>query len=483
MKSAAILFTLALLVILGLAGCRTFSGAETAAPDLPVPGVYAAAGTGLRGPGGAVREDDPVLRELLREALEQNRDLRQAASRVQAAEAEARIAGADRWPSLGIGGTASRRRLNQIGGGFQVGSVTVSNYDSLLSSNWELDLWGRLADVGRAAALDADAAHRDYEAARLSLSGQVARLWYAMAEAAEQLALAERRLATFESNETLVQRRFERGLADALDLRLIRSQTRSAGSAVEEARASLDAGIRRLEILLGRYPGRELAVRSGLPELGPRPEPGLPSELLRQRPDLRSAEDRLLAAGYRHAAADKLRFPQFSLTAAGGTSSSELRELSNPDFRVWTLVGNLSQPVFQGGRITGSRARAEAQWESAAAAYERAVLEAFREVETALAAESFLHERRAQLEAVVAESVAAEDLAWDRYERGLVEVVTVLEAQRRAFEAQAGLLSIRNALIQNRIDLLLALGLFPVEGVLPPEALEEVARPAGWDEA
>jgi len=459
MKSRQILW---ILIAMGLSGCQIREYPYAELPEIDHGSEY----TGLGEAGEAFKYEvgwldefqDKQLKGLVVEGLENNPDLRITATRIKIARADLKIAGADLWPEVQFSGTGSRRRVNQIGGGIQVQSTTVSNFNPVFNTRWEVDLWGRIRDTREASLKEWEASGHELEAARLSLAAQLSKTWFDIMEEQAQLALSKKRLQTFEANEHMIQNRFERGLSGALDLRLIRTQTDTTRSTVEQQRATLDALIRQFEVLLGRYPAQALSTRESLPELTKRLPPGIPSGLLNRRPDILASRKRIEAAVSQTDAAYKLRLPQFSLTANGGTSTNELKDVADPDFAIWTLVSNITQPIFQGGAIRGNIDRSRAQLEQLAESYVQTSLQAFLEVETALARENYLHEQRKHLESVVEESTAAEALAWDRYQRGLVDVVTVLESQRRSFDAQSQRLSVANALLQNRIDLYLALG-------------------------
>ncbi len=449
----------------GLAGCATSPEDRTANHEVAVPEAWEALGEGELAAteegvatGWLVTFQDPVLESLVLEALVHNRDLQIAAARIEAARAGARVAGADLYPTLGANLGASRQKTNQFGGGVPIQPITFDNYNIGLSSTWELDVWGRVRD-GRSAAIgELEATEADYEAARLSLAAQVARLWFDYIEIEAQLELAEERLQTFESNELLVQRQFERGLSSALDYRLIRSQTLSARSLLEQNRINRDIIVRTLETVLGRYPANQIETVEQLPTIEGAVPVGLPSRLLNRRPDIRSAERRLSAAEREVSATKKLRLPTFSLTATGGTASNELEDVVDPDFSVWSLAGNVTAPIFQGGRIQGQVDQREALYEQQIYRYENTLLTAFREVENALATEAYLRNQEQHLAGAAEESIRAEELAWDRYQRGLVGIITVIESQRRSFDAQTNLLTVSKARLQNRVDLHLALG-------------------------
>ena len=199
----------------------------------------------------------------------------------------------------------------------------------------------------------------------------------------------------------------------------------------------------------------------------PGPVPvGLPSELVARRPDLSSAERRLAAADEQLWKARRSLYPRFSLTAGGGTASDQLSDLVDGDFRVWSLLGNLTQPLFQGGKLRAGVDRAAAGRAELVASYAGLVLAAFSEVESALAAEQHLIERKRHLAEAARQLGAARRLAEDRYRSGLGDYLLVLESQTRELAAEGELLTLRRELLQNRVDLHLALG----GGFHPPAA-------------
>ena len=210
--------------------------------------------------------------------------------------------------------------------------------------------------------------------------------------------------------------------------------------------------------MAGRYPARRLEVPQDLPHVpGPVPA-GLPSDLVRRRPDLAAAERRLAAADARLASAKAERYPRLSLTGSGGRSSDELNNLLDGDFTVWSLAGNLLQPLFQGGRIDANIDLSSARVKEVLEQYVSAVLKAFLEVETRLAAERFLEERTAHLEAASRHADAAAALAESRYRAGLENYITLLDSQRTALLTRSRFLEVRRLRLENRVDLYLALG-------------------------
>ena len=216
--------------------------------------------------------------------------------------------------------------------------------------------------------------------------------------------------------------------------------------------------VRQIEVLAGRYPSGRLAGSDLLPRLITPVPAGLPSQLLDRRPDLIAAQRRLLAADHRVAQAQTELYPRLNLTTTGGTSTKSLLDLLNGDFAVWSLLGNLTQPLFQGSRLRRQVETAESVSQENLENYASAVLRAFAEVESALAAEGELNQQLDDLEESAAQAQAALSLAQDRYRQGLSDVLQVLITQRRVFSSQSQVLALRRSLLDNRINLHLALG-------------------------
>ena len=397
---------------------------------------------------------DPVLWALVDEAVASNYDLLAVVARVKAARAQAAITGSNAKLQLDSSAAASRRGIPSSNAKRQ----TSDTFEGQLDAAWEADLWDRLADATRAAEREAAAAAQDYEAARLSLAADVGQAWFDAVESELQVELAAETARNFRQNLAIVEEGFRSGLNDALDVRLERANLAEAESQLELRRIQRNQTVRTLEVLLGRYPGAQLAVASRLPRLMHEVPVGLPAELLERRPDVRAAATRLAAADARLNEARKNRLPSIRLTASGGVSSGELRNLLDFDSVLWTLAAGLAAPIFQGGRLSAEVDLARARADEALVSYAQALLTAFREVETALAAEGLLARRESALRVAAEESSEAATLALERYRSGLVDIITWLEARRRAFSAKSSLLEVNNQRLQNRIALHLALG-------------------------
>ena len=407
--------------------------------------------------------EDVGLQHLIEKVLAGNHELGAAAARVEQALAQARIAGAALSPGVRASLARNRQRQNFVGfpiggGAQQVLSTTSTSWGLSLDLSWELDLWGKLDAAEKAALADAAASEADWQAARLSLAGQAAKAWFARAAANEQLHMAQQNVTSFTQSARVVRERFQQGRVGALDYSLIEGQLASAKAARDRQLELLERTSRQLEILMGDYPSATLEPPTQLPQL-PGPVPiGLPSELLQRRPDLVSATRRLRAADLRLYQARKELWPSFSLTASAGRRSNELADLGKSSFDVWGLVANLTQPIFEGGRLRAGIDLADARVREAVESWSQAVLTAFGEVEIALAVATHHDDIVSEREQASRHARAAAAIAESRYEAGRGDVLALLTAQRQSFDAQSALIEGRRARLEARLDLYLALG-------------------------
>jgi NodT family efflux transporter outer membrane factor (OMF) lipoprotein len=459
---------LALLLLLPVIAACTVKAPPRTEPDTSVtpPDVWTAGEVDAAEPENEWWSsfDDPHLTRLVEIALERNTDLQAAAARLERAQAEARIAGADLEPQLGTGLSGARRQQNFIGlpiPGEDVLSTTFDSYGFSLDASWEIDLWGRIRARARAAVADYQAAQADLRGARLSIASRTAKAWFLIQELLQQVELAERSAESFEQSAEDIRKRYMQGVRSPLDVRLALSNATAARASLERRRSLLDLAVRQLELLLADYPAADLLAEYPTEAPPPMPGPipaGMPAELVARRPDLAAAERRLAAADQRLLEARRSLYPRLSLTASGGTTSAELSDLLDGDFRVWSLAANLAQPIFQGGRLRANIDRADAITREVLAGYVGAVLRAYGEVETALGNEAYLAEEEKHVEANVRHNTSAERLAQDRYRIGVGDYLAVLESQTRSFLARSELIALRRQRLDNRVDLHLALG-------------------------
>ncbi|MGJ8638059.1 MAG: efflux transporter outer membrane subunit [Opitutaceae bacterium] len=443
-------------VCFGLIGCAT-SPEISEAPKLELPSAWTTEASAEYPENWLADFKSPELNSLVNEALQNNPDLQASAARFDQAIAEARMVGAERLPTAGLGLNGTRQRISTFGPS-STGGVRFDNYDLSLNLSWELDLWGQLSDRSFAAIAQSEASQADLIGARLSLAAQVAKSWFNNIEAQEQLRLAEATAKADADNLRTIEARFQRGLSEGLEVRQIRTQKALSEADIEVRRRAHDSAARSLETLLGRYPDASAQAGASMPKLAKSIPAGLPSSLLTRRPDLVSAERTLIAADRELLATRKDLLPKIGLTASGGTSSQDFQDLLNSNFSVWSLGANLTQPIFQGGRIRANIDRSQALKDQATANYRATALRAFLEVESTLAAERYLQREHTLLTLAAKEAEASEALAWKRYRDGTSDFLNFLSSQRAANAARSRLINLRNLLLQNRVDLYLALG-------------------------
>ena len=401
--------------------------------------------------------DAPLLERLIQEALINNQNLKASAARVEVAIAQARIAGADLYPEVSGNLDARRYRSNTDSNNGTDSSYTT-NLGLGVDVSWEADLWGRLSSRASAATLEFEVSEAEWQAAQLSLAAGVARSWFNLAEAQLQLKLVEQRLKNLSDNLITIEEDFKLGLRGALDVYLARADVAAEHARIASRSAAVHDARRTLEVLLGRYPKSLIeSIHDLKPLTSPIPS-GLPSELLIRRPDLIASQRQLAASDQRVAAAHADRFPRLSLTGNLGTRSGDLNNLISSDYLVWSIFSGLTAPLFDAGRLEAEEERSRANAKIAEANYNQALLTAFKEVETGLINEHLLKEQESALKQAVEESIAAEELAFNQYQSGLLDFITVLESQRRSFGAQSTEIEVRNQRLQNRVNLYLALG-------------------------
>ena len=448
---------IASVLVIILVGCATQNKPDPAKLGFELPNRFGESNNTSSTAGWLADFNSTTLNTLVLEAVTNNPDLRVTAARLKIAQANVLIAGADRLPKLTATAVASRTKRNSASG-FKITSSRNNRFSPALDLAWELDVWGRLADTRAAALFDAGEAEANLQAAQLSLAANTAKGWFNVAESELQVKLAQQTYQSYTNNLAVLEEGFQRGLTKALDVRLMRTSVRNAENALQLRLRERDGTRRSLEVLLGRYPKNEVPSNDALPTINKSIPVGLPAQLLIRRPDLVAAQRNYLAAHRRTSAAKKDRLPQIRLTASYGTSSDELKDVLDINNNVWSLAANLSRPILDGGKIRSQIDRAKAQQEEARFNYVQTALQAFAEVETALAAENYLTKQETALRASVTEALEAEKLAMDDYLAGLASIVTVLESQRRVFDAKRSLIDLQNLRLQNRIDLYLALG-------------------------
>lgn len=391
----------------------------------------------------------PELLNLVQQGLKSNPQLLESQARLDASLAVLKQQQAQAWPQLNAY-LSGRRQDN--------GLTIADNLQLGIDLNWELDIWGKLDDSSRAALLDASQQLNLLRQQQLSLTAQIAKQWFNLIAAQRQFELIHQRRLNLQNNLIIIEESYQAGISKALDVFLARADVAGAQSAEAAKQDEILQASRALQISLGQYPSGVLRGQGELSLNLDMIPAGIPSQVLQRRPDIQAAQDALSAANARISVAYKEKFPSLRLTSGVGTSSPELSDLLKADSLVWNVFANLTSPLFNAGLLEARLQQQQAQALAQAANLQQVILNAFTEVESALSKESALVEQLNKVSIAAANSLLAEELAFEQYQSGLVEYVTVLEAQRRSFDSQTNQISIRNQRLQNRIDLLLALG-------------------------
>jgi len=439
-------------VVVFVSGCA-FQSPEY---DLSIrtPGTWKAASTGNEGrisTGWVSSFNDSGLTRSVNDALAHNQSLKAAAARLREASEDTIIVRARQLPSLDAG---TRGSLSD-GSSFP----RTETYGLNLAASWEPDLWGRLRDLTRAAEADERAAIEDFRGARLSLAANAAKAYTNLASAEQEVELAKFTLESFQKNLRVVERNYKATGEGSLDIQFARTNVSSAQRALEARKLDRETAARTLEVLQGRYPAGQTRGARELPALPSAIPSGIPAGMVERRADLAAARARLFASAKRADAARKNLLPDFSLTGSSGNVGVRFGDLLDPDFLISTIAGNLDQFVYDGGAREADARGALARNDRLVYEYAQLALEAFREVEATLSADRSLAIQEKFLNEEVGQAALAERLAERDYAEGInPDILSLLEAQRRANNARAAIIRLRDERLQNRYDLHLALG-------------------------
>jgi multidrug efflux system outer membrane protein len=445
--------TLLALIVL-LAGCTV--GPNYHRPNVTVPDHYYGA------PANATAEadwadlfHDPVLKALVDEAVNNGFDARIAAARVEQARARYGIAGSQRYPNIGYQGvyeyghTSTFASPSDTTGGILIANVNVG---------WEADLWGRIRRLNEAARADYLATEEARCGVLLSLVSEVAAAYFDLRELDAELEIAKHTTGALQSTAELFRKRAEGGTASGLDTSRAEALLATESALIPLIERAIVAKENQITFLLGRVPG---PVQRGL-ALDQQPVPptvpaGLPSALLLRRPDIRQAEQELIAANANIGVAQAAFYPTLSLTGLLGGQSPELASLLGSGHN-WSIGASLLGPIFNGGRLRSQRQLAVAQFDEARVAYEREITSALGEVSTDLVANEKLAEAETQRSRAVESDREAVRLATLRYDSGFSAYFEVLDAQEQLFTAETSLAQVRRDRLVALVDLYRALG-------------------------
>ena len=444
-----------------LAGCAM--GPDYVKPVVETPSAF------MYGEGGtqdAVNKawwqqfQDPVLDDLIKEALAHNKNIRIAAANMEQAAAVMIQTRSPLFPQFGYSGSAGRKRLSGLEGTLLNNFVEnpQNSYQTFVSASWEIDLWGRIRRLTESAEADLHATEAQYRGVILSLVGAVAGNYIQLLGLDEQLVVAKRNMAAYAESVKIFELRFKYGAVSQMNVEQTHSQYETAAATIPQIESQIAQTEHALSILLGRNPGPIKRGRT-IYDLQLPPVPaGLPSEILVNRPDIQEAEQHLISANAQIGAARALYFPTISLTGAYGNSSADLSDLFKGPANAWSYVGSLTGPIFAGGAIFGQVKRAEAARKAALYNYELAVQNSFADVENALVARKKLVEQIEAQERLVKANSEYTRLARLQYEGGYTPYSTVLQAEQMLLPSEINLVQSRTSAFIALVNIYKAMG-------------------------
>ncbi|NWD46466.1 efflux transporter outer membrane subunit [Pseudomonas gingeri] len=433
--------------------------ASPSAPQYPQGTAYATTAQDSVAPGGDWRSlfRDPTLRQLIGNALMNNRDLRVAALNVDAFQAQYRIQRADLLPAVSANGSSSRQRVpGSLAGGKPV--ITSSSSVNLGVSAYELDLFGRvrsLTEQAMATYLSSEQARRSTQ---LSLVANVANAYLTWLADRELLALTRKTLAAYEQSLHLTTRSRDAGKLSALDVSQARTSVENARANLSRYERQVAQDLNNLTLLVGAPLPDSLPERPLADGLVAQVPAGLPSDLLQRRPDILQAEYQLKAANANIGAARAAFFPSVSLTANAGTTSKELSGLFKAGSGSWTFQPQVNLPIFNTGSLRASLDYSKLQKDIRIAQYEKSIQTAFQEVADGLAARQTYDEQLQAQRDLVKATQDYYDMAEHRYRTGVDSSLVFLDAQRSLFSSQQGLINDQLAQLVAEVNLYTALG-------------------------
>jgi len=455
-------------LILPLGGCLLTG--DHPEPGLDIPAAYEGAARSAKRAHAALPKLDwwrsfhsRELTSIIEQAQSANLDIAAAVARIVQADAQARIAGAPLLPAIDFNGDATHLRTSQsTTAGGTPGSLGGSERDLLttsLSASYEIDFWGKNRAALRAAEETAIASRFTREVVDLTTVTTAANAYFSVLAAQDRLKVAHDNVNSAQRVLDLIKQRVSAGTASALDLAQQQSLLDTQRAAIPPLEQTLKQNRIALAILIARSPER-VHVRGGsLDSIAiPRVTPGLPSELLAQRPDIREAEANLAAANANVANARAQFLPSITLTGEGGYESAILKTLLRPESAFYTLAASLAQPVFEGGRLQGNLDLQKGHQDELLQTYRKTVITAFGDVEIALDAVRQTARRERLQREVVTSSRQAFDISEDRFRQGTIDLVTLLQTQQTLFQALDTLAQAQLARVQAIVGLYQALG-------------------------
>ena len=401
---------------------------------------------------------DQVLNDLVAKALQNNSDIKLAVARIEESDAVLREVGAALFPQIDLNSAASRTRATTTGATPVLAKNPLSNFNAQLRTSFELDFWGKLSRTKEAARAQALSTRYAKDTVALSLAGLVASNYLLIRSLDSQLLVTQVSLKSREESLALTQRRLEGGVASALDVQQAEVARENLSAQLSDLNRLRALSLHQLTVLTGDM---ELNIASAditsLP-IPPSPPAGLPSALLESRPDVRQAEEQMVAANANIAVAKAALYPSISLTAGFGAESMQLGDVLKSASRIWTGGLSLNLPIFDAGKMSARVDQASAKQKQVLASYEGVLLNAFREVNDALVSLRLQTEREVALNKAQVAAQKALQISENRYQSGYSAYLEVLDAQRVYNDAALTFIQSRQARLVATVSLFKALG-------------------------
>jgi len=443
---------LPLLLSLFLLACSSTSAVDEKLKDLPLPQNWHDSKQALAVEHNWLSQlDNPQVHQLVKKALAANHQFAMQAYALEISQQQLIISGSQLWPELDLAFRSGRNKNNQTGSYANSNSVN-------LNLSYEVDIWGKLSDADRLSNYNYLAQKASFEQNKQQLVVKVLTTWFSVIEAEKLLTLYRSRVENSQQNLAIIEAGYRSGLTAALDVYLTRNDLNSELTRVSEQETVKTKLIRQLERLIGEYPKGELLVNANLPLLTNDIPVGLPSELISRKPELKASWYQLLSQDAGLAYAHKQRFPSIVLSGSVGDDNADIGELLSGSSLAWSLLGSVSAPIFNAGRLQANEEKARLELKQGEQLYLDTLYGAFSDVENAITTEQSLKQRYYTMLAAQENAKVASTLSFEQYQSGLVSYTTVLDAQKRSFEAQTTLIKIKNQLIANRINLHFSLG-------------------------
>ncbi len=449
---------------LGVAGCMV--GPDYQRPQVDVPQIWRVEEKNAQAVTNTSwweQYNDPVLNDLVRSALQENKDVKIAAARIEQFLGLYTTTRAALFPQVGAGWNASRQRISESAGPAPIEHTpntfpTFNNFELFLNTTWEIDLWGKLRRATEAARANMLSSEEARNSVILTLVTSVANSYINLRDLDKQLEITRQTAKNYEETYNIIKLRYDHGYTSAMELNQAKEQYERAAANIPFFEKAIAQQENNLSVLLGQNPG-SIARGKTVDELTlPTVPSGLPSEVLANRPDIRQAEQNLIAANANIGVAKSLYFPSISLTGALGTASSDLSNLFTGPARIWSVASSITAPIFTAGAIAGQVQTAEALQQETLFRYQQVIQTAFQEVNNSLVDQNRTREQLAGLTRQVEALREYARLAWLRYNEGYASYLDVTYSQNLLYNAELDRTGVQSTLLQAFANLYKAMG-------------------------